>query len=205
MIDFSFHPNPPISPFAHHLVCSHLELTEATPQEFFKAQLEEARAVVQEPPQPKIKLKLQSSMDTPTPTTGKRITIHVGGRGNSTENGTPLNGIDTKYSGTPARSTILEKTRSASAAVASPSPSTAMDEKMEDREGSTSGIRTRGASAVHNSDIPAADTVMQNGIPAVVEPPQPPQPVGPIMWDKMFRQPGKSKRPVIPKQRSYYP
>lgn len=50
-------------------------------QDAFYEQLNEAKAYVQEPPQPKIKLRAPSAAQTPASAPGKpkRITIHVGG------------------------------------------------------------------------------------------------------------------------------
>ncbi|KAL1838115.1 hypothetical protein VTJ49DRAFT_3020 [Mycothermus thermophilus] len=51
-------------------------------KECFEKELAEAKAVVQEPPQPKIKLKMTPGQETPISV--KKITIHVGGSRSST-------------------------------------------------------------------------------------------------------------------------
>ncbi|KAL2199098.1 Bromodomain-containing protein [Corynascus similis CBS 632.67] len=54
----------------------------------FEAELNEAKAVVQEPPQPKIKLKMTPGQETPV-LGSKKITIHVGGSRGSTAAASP--------------------------------------------------------------------------------------------------------------------
>ena len=95
--------------------------------------LEEAKQHVQEPPQPKIKLKVPQSSETPTHP--KKITIHVGGKNSAagspapatgqqaeaeaTRNGAPL--LKNPFAGTPGGpSNQLNKARSVS--VSAPSP-----------------------------------------------------------------------------------
>ncbi|KAF4995872.1 hypothetical protein FGRMN_4829 [Fusarium graminum] len=105
-------------------------------EEFFYDQLKQAQAVVTEPSQPKIKLKVGGSGDTPTPGP-KKITIHVGGQRDSAHSPAPAQQKDAATNGlnvngaapisTPAQAVNpqLEKARSASASVLpSPSPST---------------------------------------------------------------------------------
>ncbi|RDA90754.1 hypothetical protein CP533_2978 [Ophiocordyceps camponoti-saundersi (nom. inval.)] len=62
-----------------------LELTFG--QEAFYGQLKKAQTFVPEPSQPKIKLKVGQAQEAPAPS--KKITIHVGGRGGSTDSPTP--------------------------------------------------------------------------------------------------------------------
>ncbi|OIW28075.1 hypothetical protein CONLIGDRAFT_461062 [Coniochaeta ligniaria NRRL 30616] len=113
-------------------------------KEFFEAELGKAKAVVQEPPQPKIKLRVPQPQEAPATTGPKKITIHVGGsRAQTTaspapQSGTPvaatpsdgaMSGIAAQRfagpnggSGLPMSLPQLERMRSMSGAVASPSP-----------------------------------------------------------------------------------
>ncbi|RCI12348.1 hypothetical protein L249_0473 [Ophiocordyceps polyrhachis-furcata BCC 54312] len=56
-------------------------------QEAFYGQLKKAQTFVPEPSQPKIKLKVGQPQEAPAPS--KKITIHVGGRGGSTDSPAP--------------------------------------------------------------------------------------------------------------------
>ncbi|KAK2683695.1 Bromodomain [Fusarium oxysporum f. sp. vasinfectum] len=113
-------------------------------EKFFYDQLKQAQAVVTEPSQPKIKLKVGGSSETPTPGP-KKITIHVGGQRDSADspapaqskeaitNGQTVNG--TARTSTPAQAVNpqLEKARSTSlSAVPSPSPSVQSALKAEE-------------------------------------------------------------------------
>lgn len=101
-------------------------------QKRFAMELKQAKAVVSEPAQPKIKLKVGQGTETPTPA-NKKITIHVG-RGSGTEIDSPapqtadssmdgqgVNGVK----GGPGSGQLnpVDKARSASITVPSPSPS----------------------------------------------------------------------------------
>ncbi|KAI0466603.1 Bromodomain-containing protein [Xylaria cf. heliscus] len=118
-------------------------------EEMFQELLKEAKESVPEPPQPKIKLKLPQSGDTPGHP--KKITIHVGGKnsatgsptpataqsgeGEVTRNGTPVNknpfgGLSS--AGTSVNLSQLDKARSMSASVGPPSPSIVGVTKTED-------------------------------------------------------------------------
>ncbi|KAB5584886.1 hypothetical protein GE09DRAFT_6420 [Coniochaeta sp. 2T2.1] len=115
-------------------------------KEFFESELAKAKAAVQEPPQPKIKLRVPQAQEAPTPIGPgpKKITIHVGGsRAQTTASPAPqastpgaaaasdgrANGVPPQrfsgpngVSGVPMTLPQLEHMRSTSGAVASPSP-----------------------------------------------------------------------------------
>ncbi|GKT74588.1 bromodomain containing protein [Colletotrichum tofieldiae] len=113
-------------------------------EEFFKDELKQAKAVVQEPTQPKIKLKVQQPTSE-QPVTSKKITIHVGGKSDSGDSPAPLipqsagsqvsdqtpiaNGV-ARQGGPQAIPAAMDRLRSVS--VASPSPSVANNIKRED-------------------------------------------------------------------------
>lgn len=100
---------------------------------------------MQEPPQPKIKLRVPQAQETPAPTATKKITIHVGGsraqttaspapqqagtpstatpsEGGPNGNAAPRFAAPNGVSGAPLSLPQLDRTRSMSGAVASPSP-----------------------------------------------------------------------------------
>ncbi|KAJ2893789.1 Bromodomain protein [Zalerion maritima] len=113
-------------------------------RDFFKEQLKEVRQTVPEPsPPPKIKLKVPTSSDGPAASaaTARRITLQVPGRGGSIDSPGPL----TANSGDSSAASgaingvgrgqfppVLDKGRSVSASVASPSPSVHGAVKRED-------------------------------------------------------------------------
>ncbi|GKT43240.1 protein polybromo-1 [Colletotrichum spaethianum] len=113
-------------------------------EEFCKNELKQAKAAVQEPAQPKIKLKVQQPASE-QPATSKKITIHVGGKSDSGESPAPpialssgsqvgdqtpvSNGVS-RQGGLPAIPAAMDRFRSVS--VASPSPSLANNIKRED-------------------------------------------------------------------------
>ncbi|OAA32457.1 Bromodomain protein [Moelleriella libera RCEF 2490] len=105
-------------------------------QKAFSEQLKKARAVVPEPAQPKIKLKVGQSTDTPN--ASKRITIHVGGRTSSVDSPAPQTAQSVELSavGPPingaVRQPALEAARSVSVSAPSPSPSVPAGLKAED-------------------------------------------------------------------------
>ncbi|KJZ76992.1 hypothetical protein HIM_03313 [Hirsutella minnesotensis 3608] len=155
----------------------------------FYDQLKKAQAVVQEPTQPKIKLKVAQAAEAPSST--KKITIHVGGRGGSTDSPAPhavpamgspaagLNGV-TRVSGR------LEAARSVSATVPSPSPSTQPGLKTEDS--------AHASPAVPMQMLADSPAVMRPSLPAVqpqpIESPLMPMPNGHVE-PKRTRRPGK--------------
>ncbi|KAI8151482.1 Chromatin structure-remodeling complex subunit rsc4 [Colletotrichum sp. SAR 10_70] len=112
-------------------------------KEFFLDELKQAKAVVPEPSQPKIKLKVQQPA-AEQPTTSKKITIHVGGKSDSADSPAPpvpqsagsqaseqiaSNGT-TRQAANPIMPAAMDRIRSTSAA--SPSPSVANTIKRED-------------------------------------------------------------------------
>ncbi|PNY28280.1 Chromatin structure-remodeling complex subunit rsc1 [Tolypocladium capitatum] len=105
-------------------------------EEAFHEELKKARAVVQEPAQPP-KIKLKVGQGTETPSSSKKITIHVGGRGGSADSPAPT---ASQFADTPAggvngvtrTSSRLDATRSLSASVPSPSPSAQAGFKTEE-------------------------------------------------------------------------
>ncbi|GAW22690.1 hypothetical protein ANO14919_122330 [Xylariales sp. No.14919] len=108
-------------------------------EEMFQELLKEAKENVPEPPQPKIKLKLPQSAETPGHP--KKITIHVGGKNSATGSPAPVTGQSgesevtrnetpvnrnpfggASSAGTSVNLSQLEKARSMSASVGPPSP-----------------------------------------------------------------------------------
>ncbi|KAK1828548.1 Bromodomain-containing protein [Podospora conica] len=181
-------------------------------KECFEKELAEAKAVVQEPPQPKIKLRLQAGQETPT-ASAKRITIHVKDtKGSTTTSPAPLtgqsndsnlseNGGDRRTTGprlAPAplapQHIQLEKARSASTSGQSPSPSyvsARLDApiqpgpNMQPRMNGTGPLGTpNGAHAAQNT--PQRNGSLQNGHSPMVHAPPPPP-----LYDQPFRSPGR--------------
>ncbi|PHH67317.1 hypothetical protein CDD81_80 [Ophiocordyceps australis] len=97
-------------------------------QKAFEDELKKAQLAVPEPAQPKIKLKVGQ----PEAPTGKKITIHVGGRGGSADSPAPQTAPQTAetpaagLNGSTRTSSRLEAARSFSGSVPSPSPSRQM-------------------------------------------------------------------------------
>ncbi|KAH7156413.1 Bromodomain-containing protein [Dactylonectria macrodidyma] len=113
-------------------------------EKFFTKELKKAQTAVPEPTPAKIKLKVGTGAES-TPSS-KKITIHVGGRGEPADspapqvtqstdaptNGQPINGIRTSTPGQPNLGQLDKATRSLSTSVPSPSPSTHAALKAED-------------------------------------------------------------------------
>ncbi|EWZ51983.1 Bromodomain-containing protein [Fusarium oxysporum f. sp. albedinis] len=176
-------------------------------EKFFYDQLKQAQAVVTEPSQPKIKLKVGGSSETPTPGP-KKITIHVGGQRDSADspapaqskeaitNGQTVNG--TARTSTPAQAVNpqLEKARSTSlSAVPSPSPSVQSALKAEEASRASPAVTSQPPSAAPNQATPATPAAAPVAVPAPV-PVAPPQPINnPLvngyMDQKHPRRPGK--------------
>ncbi|KAM5371714.1 hypothetical protein ACJZ2D_007879 [Fusarium nematophilum] len=168
-------------------------------EEFFQDQFKQAQAAVPEPSQPKIKLKVGQSSDTPTPST-KKITIHVGGQRDSVDspapvqpdaatNGQGVNG--TARTSTPAQPSIpqLDKARSVSASVPSPSPSAQAVLKAEEPASASPAGVPRPPSAMSGQATPAAAAAP---IPVVQPPPVVHNPLANgYMEQKHPRRPGK--------------
>jgi hypothetical protein len=198
-------------------------------QGFFEAQLKEAKAAVAEPLQPKIKLKVSSAQDTPaqTPTGPKKIiTIHVANsRGSTAASPAPLtagragdssapemaqNGASAQQ-GSPAapnggphavaNPAQIETVKSASAVVASPSPSAAgLQQGPSAHQSPAVGPRPNGASThpvgTPNGvgtpgQVPAnpqnqLSAPVLNNIPRHLGPPKP-------SYDRKWRSPTKGR------------
>ncbi|KAI6769582.1 hypothetical protein HG530_004211 [Fusarium avenaceum] len=157
-------------------------------QEFFYDQLKQAQAAVAEPSQPKIKLKVGGSNDTPTPGP-KKITIHVGGQRDSADSPAPAqqketitNGLNvngTARTSTPAQVTNpqLEKVTSASvSALPSPTPSTQAAPSTEEAAKATPAPLIRTLSGVATQGTPGIPIAAPIAPPAPV-PVAPPQPI----------------------------
>ncbi|SCN72749.1 uncharacterized protein FFM5_00496 [Fusarium fujikuroi] len=157
-------------------------------EKFFYDQLKQAQAVVTEPSQPKIKLKVGGSSETPTPGP-KKITIHVGGQRDSADspapvqskgaltNGQTVNG--TARTSTPAQAVNpqLEKARSTSlSAVPSPSPSVHSALKPEEASGASPAVPSQPPSAAPSQATPSVPAAAPVAVPAPVPVP-PPQPI----------------------------
>ncbi|KAJ4199259.1 hypothetical protein NW767_008460 [Fusarium falciforme] len=174
-------------------------------KDFFLDQLKQAQAVVAEPSQAKIKLKVGQPTDTPTPS-GKKITIHVGGQRDSadtpasaqptdaTTNGQSVNG--TARTSTPAVPNVqLDKARSVSASVPSPSPSVQPALKAEEVASASPAGIPRQPSITSGQATPAPGVApVPAPASAPVAQPQPVQHnplVNGYMEQKHFRRPGK--------------
>ncbi|KAL6794837.1 Bromodomain-containing protein [Trichoderma sp. SZMC 28013] len=94
-------------------------------EKFFYGQLKKAQAAVSEPSQPKIKLKVGQGSETPS--SSKKITIHVGGRDSSVASPAPQvaqsSETNGNVNGAGQLSANLEAPRSVSASAPSPTPS----------------------------------------------------------------------------------
>ncbi|GJC85099.1 protein polybromo-1 [Colletotrichum liriopes] len=180
-------------------------------EEFFKDELKQAKAVVQEPTQPKIKLKVQQPTSE-QPVTSKKITIHVGGKSDSGDSPAPLipqsagsqvgdqtpiaNGV-ARQGGPQAIPAAMDRLRSVS--VASPSPSVANNIKREDAARPSPAVTPGHAGTPSAFPPPATGQAahMSNATfqPIGVTQPQPqtngiqqqPKP----LWDQTRRGPGK--------------
>ncbi|GKT91773.1 LOW QUALITY PROTEIN: bromodomain containing protein [Colletotrichum tofieldiae] len=186
-------------------------------EEFFKDELKQAKAVVQEPTQPKIKLKVQQPTSE-QPVTSKKITIHVGGKSDSGDSPAPLipqsagsqvsdqtpiaNGV-ARQGGPQAIPAAMDRLRSVS--VASPSPSVANNIKREDAARPSPAVTPGHAGtpsafpppatgqAAHMSNATfqpigvAQPQPQTNGIQQQQQQQQQPKP----LWDQTRRGPGK--------------
>ena len=171
----------------------------------FEKELKEAKAVVIEPPQPKIKLKVPPGQETPASVGAKRITIHVKDtKSSGAPSPAPQSGLSSASSGPdtipeaarglPAANGAgllpqhpqLEKTRSTSVSGASPSPSfPSAKQEVNARPSPPMIPRVNGTL---NGVAPSSHqlgTPQQNGHHVPVPPPPPP------IWDKKVRAPGR--------------
>lgn len=154
-------------------------------QTFFKGLLKEAKQHVQEPPQPKIKLKVPQNLQTVAQP--KKITIHVAG-GKDSAAGSPAPAVqstdaETTRNGTPSRRvpfngpaavthSQLEKTRSMSASAPSPSPSVTGAIKPEESTRQSPSIPPPGPAMITQQQFAPVMHPISNGI---VAPPAPPK------------------------------
>ncbi|KAK7750088.1 hypothetical protein SLS62_007956 [Diatrype stigma] len=161
-------------------------------EEHFKKLIEEAKQHVPDPPQPKIKLKVPQSSETPAHP--KKITIHVGGKTSATgspapataqsgeaekpRNGTPV--LRNPFGGTPSGSLNLgqlDKARSLSASAPSPSPSAVGVVKPEEVARASPAIMPQSGTTTFQQFAPP---IMPPSGPvpnvAVPQPPPPPKP-----------------------------
>ncbi|KAK6068860.1 bromodomain containing protein [Seiridium cupressi] len=153
---------------------------------YFKGLLKEAKRHVQEPPQPKIKLKVPQNVQTPAHP--KKITIHVAG-GKDSAAGSPAPATaqsaegDTPRNGTPIgrnpfsgaaiiNHSQLEKTRSMSTSVPPPSPSVAGAVKPEETARQSPSIPPPGPAMITQQQFAPMTHPVSNGTPV---PPPPPK------------------------------
>ncbi|CAK7207617.1 hypothetical protein SEUCBS139899_010427 [Sporothrix eucalyptigena] len=171
-------------------------------EKMFREELAQAKEVVQEPPQPKIKIKKTAA----TPTSTKKITIHVANtRGSSAESPAPKSvaseAVTSRAAVTPA---ALDKMRALSKA--SPSPSVAAAAIGAKRESSSRASpalsqRPNGPVAANGSPAPAANGTSAAGSPATngetVTPIVPPKPVVPTRpaYESKFRE--QTRQPLL--------
>lgn len=178
-------------------------------QEFFANELKQAKAVVQEPAQPKIKLKVQQPAPE-QPTTSKKITIHVGGKSDSADSpapsvfqsaGSQVNEPTPTTSGSTRRTiptvmpAAMDRLRSTSAA--SPSPSVANNIKREDAARPSPAVTPGHVGTPSGFPPPAQAAGLSNAHFQPIGTPQPQpqangiqQPQKPL-WDQKNRAPGK--------------
>lgn len=172
-------------------------------------ELNEAKAVVPEPPQPKIKLKMTPGQETPA-AGAKKITIHVGGsRGSAAASPAPQTGQSSDSGQTDA---VVDRSRG----VQGPGENTTNASFQPDNKGRASGSPSamgatpaqRSAAVVPRPDGDAPNAMQgPNGIPAPGQNPQQglnasqlqnghaaaaPIP-GPLVHDKKYRAPGRGR------------
>ena len=164
----------------------------------FHELLKEAKENVPEPPQPKIKLKLPPTAETPGHHP-KKITIHVGGKNSATGSPAPATGQSgdseatrnempanrnlfggTSSAGTSVNMNQLDKARSMSASVGPPSPSVVGATKTEDSMQATTPVpRPQVTNTTFQHFVPVVTNVpapTPNGIPPQYQQPPPPPP-----------------------------
>ncbi|KAF4343200.1 polybromo-1 [Fusarium beomiforme] len=169
-------------------------------EKFFYEQLKQAQAVVTEPSQPKIKLKVVGSSETPTPGP-KKITIHVGGQRDSADSPAPAQSKEAITNGQAANGTARTSIPSLGArstslsAVPSPSPSVQSALRAEEVTRASPAVTSQPPSATPGQATPAAPVAAPVAVPAPA-PVAPPQPItNPLvngyMDQKHPRRPGK--------------
>ncbi len=185
-------------------------------QECFEKELNEAKAVVQEPPQPKIRLKMTPGQETPV-TGPKKITIHVGGsRGSAAASPAPQTGrapdlghpdgpqdvnraIHPAAPNTTATSFQVDLARGGPGAVPSPRPSVAtpMPGMVAQQppgafprpNGHVPGVPNGMPTPTQNFQPATPGPLLQNGHPTPAPVPAPP------IYDRKYRAPGRG-RPI---------
>ncbi|KAH8682427.1 Bromodomain-containing protein [Xylariales sp. PMI_506] len=156
---------------------------------YFKELLQEAKQLVPEPPQPKIKLKIPQNAETPTQP--KKITIHVAGGGKNSAADSPVpatahstDGTDTRHS-TPigrtpfggaatGNSIQLDRTRSIPTTGQSRSPSVSGAVKHEDAARQSPAIPPPGPAMITQQQFAPVGPGL-NGTPQPPPPPPPPK------------------------------
>lgn len=160
-------------------------------QEAFHGELKKAQAVVQEPAQPP-KIKLKVAQGTETPSSAKKITIHVGGRGGSADSPAPAvsQSADTPsggVNGVTRTSSRLDATRSVSASVPSPSPSAQVGLKTEEMAPVSSAVVAQPSGGNPAAARPQIAVMAPQPLPQAV----PVNPVGSYVEQKRLRRAGK--------------
>ncbi|KIH89296.1 bromodomain protein [Sporothrix brasiliensis 5110] len=165
-------------------------------EKMFRDELRQAKEVVQEPPQPKIKIK---SAAVSTPASSKKITIHVANtRGSSADSpsGKPAASVssDAQTGRAAATPSALDKTRGLSKA--SPSPATSAvavnGAKRESSSRASPALSQRPNGAVANGSpalangTPAGESTATNGVAAAPKPPS--VPARPVYETSRFRE-----------------
>ncbi|KAL2023637.1 hypothetical protein VTK56DRAFT_1794 [Thermocarpiscus australiensis] len=185
-------------------------------KECFYKELNEAKAVVQEPPQPKIRLKMTPGQETPV-AGSKKITIHVGGsRGSTAASPAPQTGQSTDPAGpdvatnsnpgvlTPGANTTgasfqVDKARAASTPGPSPGPSAAGAMPGVGTQQPPTALPRPNGNAPSSGNVPNGMPIpgqnnhhapsvpqLQNGHTAVA-----PSAAQQHLWDKKYRAPGR--------------
>lgn len=176
-------------------------------EKFCKAEIKKAKDAVEEPPQTKIKLKVNNEQAAPS---SKKITIQVGNRGGSIESPAPTTArsLDSRDSEQPApiaansvqalsgTTPAVDRVRSISAA--SPAPSAPNGIKKEDTARSTPTPVTAQANGTPAAARPAGlSTAQFQPIPqAQPAAPVPPPVVGPN-YNHRYRPEGKGARDAL--------
>ncbi|CAK7268709.1 hypothetical protein SEPCBS119000_003199 [Sporothrix epigloea] len=178
---------------------------ELEAKKMFRDELAQAKAVVQEPPQPKIKIK----KTTATPASGKKITIHVANpRNNSTESAThkavpsePTTIIVSRREVTPAALDKMPNPTRSLPSAASPSPSVAATARDTKRESTLHASPTLSQRPSSTADAASGTITVRASSPATsrpaVTPIVPPKPAAPPRpaYESRFRE--QSRQPLV--------
>ncbi len=169
----------------------------------FHDELQKAKGVVQEPPQPKIKIK-KTPGGQDTPASSKKITIHVANtRGSSAESpapktaGSASSDAAATNGATSARGAAVDRVRGVSHA--SPSPSVAAGAKRESSSRASPALQAQRPNGTGPNGTPAGETPSANGAAAdgaangTQAPAAPPAPVVPPRpaYESRFRPTGR--------------